>query len=43
MLLSGFYEEDIPVILAVAEPLGLAYKEHHTLDRWSCLVLELKK
>ena len=43
MLLSGFYEEDIPVILAVAEPLGLAYKEHHTLDKWSCLVLEQKK
>ena len=41
MLLSGFYEEDIPVIMAVAEPLGLHYKSHQVLDgRWTCLVLE---
>lgn len=40
MLLSGFYEEDVPVILAVAEPLGLKYKSHQVLDRWTCLVLE---
>lgn len=39
MLLSGFYEEDIPVIMAVAEPLGLKYKAHHVIDRWTCLVL----
>ncbi|MDE6431465.1 MAG: 50S ribosomal protein L11 methyltransferase [Duncaniella sp.] len=41
MLLSGFYEEDIPVIMAVAEPLGLHYKSHQVMDgRWTCLVLE---
>lgn len=40
MLLSGFYEEDVPVILSVAEPLGLKYRSHHVLDRWTCLVLE---
>ncbi|MCM1075856.1 MAG: 50S ribosomal protein L11 methyltransferase [Bacteroides sp.] len=40
MLLSGFYEEDVPVILAVAEPLGLKYEAHHVLDRWTCLVLK---
>ncbi|MDE5827914.1 MAG: 50S ribosomal protein L11 methyltransferase [Duncaniella sp.] len=41
MLLSGFYEEDIPVIMAVAEPLGLRYKSHQVMDgRWTCLVLE---
>lgn len=39
MLLSGFYEEDIPVILEVAEPLGLKYKSHQVLDRWTCLEL----
>lgn len=39
MILSGFYEEDIPVILSVAEPLGLIYKSHQTLDRWACLIL----
>lgn len=40
MLLSGFYEDDVPVILNVAEPLGLKYKSHQVLDRWTCLVLE---
>ena len=41
MLLSGFYEEDIPVIMAVAEPLGLRYKSHQVMaGRWTCLVLE---
>lgn len=39
MLLSGFYEEDIPVIMAAAEPLGLTYKSHTVLNRWCCLKL----
>lgn len=39
MLLSGFYEEDIPVIMSAAEPLGLAYQSHTTLNRWCCLKL----
>ena len=39
MLLSGFYEEDIPVIMKVAEPLGLKYETHEVKDRWSCLKL----
>lgn len=39
MVLSGFYEEDVPVILDVARPLGLEYEAHHVLDRWTCLVL----
>lgn len=40
MVLSGFYEEDVPVILAVAEPLGLRYASHDVMDRWACLVLK---
>ncbi len=40
MILSGFYEEDIPVILEVAEPLGLTYQSQSELDRWACLVLK---
>lgn len=40
MVLSGFYEEDVPVILSVAEPLGLRYDSHRVLDRWTCLVLK---
>lgn len=39
MLLSGFYEEDISVIMKVAEPLGLKYVTHKVKDKWSCLKL----
>lgn len=39
VLLSGFYEEDVPVILKIAEPLGLKYKSHEVMNRWTCLEL----
>lgn len=41
MLLSGFYEADIPVIMATAGPLGLV-EENHTVkgDNWTCLMLK---
>lgn len=39
VFLSGFYEEDVPVILKVAEPLGLKYKSHEVMNRWTCLEL----
>lgn len=44
LLLSGFYEADIPVIMEVARPLGLEY-EGHTVkgDNWACLRLTLNK
>lgn len=40
MLLSGFYERDIPVVMAAAEPLGL-HQLGHTVkgDNWTCLKL----
>lgn len=40
MLLSGFYETDIPVIMTYAAPLGLK-QEGHTVkrDNWTCLRL----
>lgn len=41
MLLSGFYEEDIPVIMKTAETLGLEYSDHTTLDKWCSLKLIL--
>ena len=42
MLLSGFYEADIPVIMQFAAPLGL-HEVGHTVkgDNWTCL--ELRK
>ena len=39
VLLSGFYEEDILVIMEVARPLGLKYVTHEVKDNWSCLKL----
>ncbi len=42
MLLSGFYEADIPVIMAVAAPLGLTETGHTTLNDWCCLKLTYK-
>lgn len=40
MLLSGFYVEDIPVVMAAAAPLGLEEVSHSERDRWTCLVLK---
>lgn len=39
MILSGFYEDDIPVVLASAIPLGLTETSHTVRDRWTCLIL----
>ncbi len=41
MILSGFYEADIPVIMEVAAPLGLKKANHTTLNSWCCLKLIL--
>lgn len=42
MLLSGFYEADIPVIMDVAGPLGLGEVSHTVENEWCCLKLKLK-
>ena len=42
MLLSGFYESDIPEILETATPLGLEYLSHSVDNNWSCLKLTKK-
>ena len=39
MLLSGFYESDIPVIMEYARPFGLTYHSHTVKNDWSCLYL----
>ena len=40
MLLSGFYEQDIPVIMKVATPFGLVEAGHDVKGvNWTCLVL----
>lgn len=39
MLLSGFYEADIPVIMEAAAPLRLVEEGHTVRDNWTCLRL----
>ena len=40
LILSGFYEEDIPVLLEKAEQLGLKESARRTDNNWACLVLK---
>ena len=39
IILSGFYHEDIPVIMAVAEKNNLIYNLDTQIDKWACLKL----
>lgn len=39
IILSGFYEHDIPVIMETAAQLGLKELRHTTLNDWACLIL----
>ncbi len=44
MLLSGFYESDIPAIMEAASPLGLEYVSHTVKgDHWTCVCLTYTK
>ena len=39
LLLSGFYAEDIPILLEASSPLGLQLEEKTSLRNWACLRL----
>lgn len=39
LILSGFYESDIPVIMQAAEPLGFKYENHTSQLDWACVIL----
>lgn len=39
MLLSGFYEEDVPVMTEWAAPQGMVPVRYYVRDRWACLVM----
>lgn len=41
MMLSGFYEQDIPMVMEVATPLGLKLAGQNVMDRWA--MIKLKK
>lgn len=42
LVISGFYEEDIPVLLAKADSLGLKEVSRKSKDNWSSLILAAK-
>ncbi|MDE7388132.1 MAG: 50S ribosomal protein L11 methyltransferase [Muribaculaceae bacterium] len=43
VIFSGFYTADIPVIMAVAEPLGLTELRHTEQNDWCCLILTYRQ
>lgn len=40
LVLSGFYEDDIPLLLEKAEEMGMQEIERRTDNHWTCLVLK---
>ncbi|MGI6243169.1 MAG: 50S ribosomal protein L11 methyltransferase [Prevotella sp.] len=40
LILSGFYEDDVPMLLETASKINLREHLRHTLDNWCCLVLK---
>jgi ribosomal protein L11 methyltransferase len=41
LILSGFYENDVPMLLETADKLHLHEHLRHTTDNWCCLVLKV--
>ena len=37
--MSGFYDTDVPQLLAEAEAQGLRLVDKHVLDSWACIKL----
>ncbi len=40
ILLSGFYQEDVNVLLDAAQPFGLEFMQESSCGRWMCLQLQ---
>ncbi len=40
LFVSGFYLEDMPMIVGVAQNSGLEYVSHDTIDNWCCIKFE---
>ena len=40
LFVSGFYMEDMPMIVGVAHNAGLNYVSHDTIDNWCCIKFE---
>ena len=37
LFVSGFYVEDMPMIVAMAQNSGLEYVSHDSIDNWCCI------
>ena len=37
LFVSGFYVEDMPMIVAMATNSGLEYVSHDSIDNWCCI------
>ncbi len=37
LLVSGFYNEDMPMIIGMAQNSGLEYVSHDSIDNWCCI------
>ena len=37
--MSGFYDTDVPQLVAEAERQGLTLTDEHVLDGWACIKL----
>ena len=42
LFVSGFYLEDMPMIVGVAQNAGLTYMSHDQMDNWCCIKFEKK-
>lgn len=42
LFVSGFYLEDMPMIIGVAQNSGLEYVSHDTIDNWCCIKFSRK-
>ena len=37
LFVSGFYVEDMPLIIGMAQNSGLEYVSHDSVDNWCCI------
>ena len=42
LFVSGFYLEDMPMIIGVAQNAGLEYASHDSIDNWCCIKFQKK-
>ena len=43
LFVSGFYVEDMPMLIGIAEASGLEYVSHDSIDNWCCITFRNRK